>query len=184
MTKEQKRAVTQFLDKAPPEQREVAERVLSLLGYKVVWDYEEVYDIEREVYANEEARKAKAASGAYAGGRPPFGYRVVDHKLVIDEKEAEVVRLIFQYKGELCSVRAITDVLEEKGYVARNGKPFSPSTVQSIWDNERFYYGWHRYGKDGEWVKAEHEPIMPGEWTMDCYYEAMLARSQEALGVR
>ena len=34
------------------------------------------------------------------------------------------------------------------------------SSVQGIWNNERFYRGYYKYGKTGIWVKGEHEPIL------------------------
>ena len=46
------------------------------------------------------------------------------------------------------------------GYKTRGGKPFVISTVQSVWNNEMFYKGYYRYGKDGEWVKGQHEAIV------------------------
>ena len=46
------------------------------------------------------------------------------------------------------------------GVWAQNGKPFVISTVQSIWNNEKTYRGYYRYGKDGEWVEGQHEPIL------------------------
>jgi hypothetical protein len=55
---------------------------------------------------------------------------------------------------------ATVTLLNENGYKTRRGKPFVLSTVQSIWNNERTYRGEYRYGKDGEWVKGQHEPIL------------------------
>lgn len=52
------------------------------------------------------------------------------------------------------------NALNAAGYKTRNGKPFVISTVQSIWNNERTYRGEYRYGKNGEWVKGQHEPIL------------------------
>lgn len=105
-------------------------------------------------------RAAKAAKGGYSGGRPPLGYRVENGKLVINPQEAEVVRFILKRKADGCTMLSTVDALNEAGYTTRTGKKFLISTVQSIWNNERTYRGEYRYGKDGEWVKGEHEPIV------------------------
>ena len=105
-------------------------------------------------------RKIKAASGGYSGGRAPMGYKVENKKLVINEEEAEVVRFIFARKFAGETMLSTVDALNREGYKTRNGKPFVISTVQSIWNNERTYRGEYRYGKDGEWVQGEHEPLL------------------------
>src|SRR5580700_7854403 len=63
---------------------------------------------EREV-TSERIRDKIAASkkkGIWVGGTVPIGYRVQDRKLIVDEEEAETVRLIFRRYLELGSIRA------------------------------------------------------------------------------
>lgn len=105
-------------------------------------------------------RKVKASQGGYSGGRAPMGYKVQDKQLVIDQKEAEVVRFIFKHKFDGNTMIGTLNALNDAGYKTRNGKPFVISTVQSIWNNERTYRGEYRYGKSGEWVKGQHDPIL------------------------
>ncbi len=105
-------------------------------------------------------RWIKANKGGYSGGRAPMGYRIENKRLVINEAEAEIVRFIFDRKAQGMSMLSTVKALNEAGYKTRGGKPFVISTVQSIWNNERTYRGEYRYGKDGEWVKGEHEPIL------------------------
>lgn len=105
-------------------------------------------------------RKVKASQGGYSGGRAPMGYKVQDKQLVIDQKEAEVVRFIFKHKFDGNTMIGTLNALNNAGYKTRNGKPFVISTVQSIWNNERTYRGEYRYGKSGEWVPGQHEPIL------------------------
>ncbi len=105
-------------------------------------------------------RKQKAKGGGYSGGQPPMGYKVVDGQLVINEDEAPVVRFIFELKEKGYSMPKTVAALNEAGYKTRRGKPFVTSTVQSIWNNERTFRGMYRYGKDGEWVQGQHEPIL------------------------
>lgn len=105
-------------------------------------------------------RKIKASKGGYSGGRAPMGYKVIDGRLEINEEEAKVVRFIFDRKANGESMLSTVDALNKSGYKTRNGKPFVISTVQSIWNNENTYRGMYKYGKDMNWVKGIHEPIL------------------------
>lgn len=121
-----------------------------------------VAEMERENITKRTSggRKLKANTGGYSGGRAPMGYRVENKKLVINEEEAEVVRQIYRLRAEGKTMQDIMEYLNENGYKTRGGKKFLISTIQSILNNERTYRGEYRYGKDGEWVKGQHEPIL------------------------
>lgn len=56
-----------------------------------------VAEIEREniIEQTMNGRKEKARQGEWNGGPAPYGYRLQDNCLVIDEEEAETIRLIF-----------------------------------------------------------------------------------------
>lgn len=56
-----------------------------------------VAEIERENILEQtmNGRKEKARQGGWNGGPAPYGYTLKDGKLFIDEKEAEIVRLIY-----------------------------------------------------------------------------------------
>lgn len=110
-------------------------------------------------------RRVKASRGGYAGGRAPMGYKIVDHQLVINEDEAPAVRFIFQHKAAGDSMLGTVKALNDAGYKTRAGKDFVISTVQSIWNNEKTYQGYYKYGKDGQWVNGQHEPILKEEIT-------------------
>lgn len=105
-------------------------------------------------------RAVKSSKGGYSGGRAPMGYRIENGGLVIDENEAKVVRFIFDKKASGETMLGTMRALNEAGYKTRNGKDFVISTVQSIWNNERTYRGEYKYGKNGEWVRGQHEPIL------------------------
>ena len=108
-------------------------------------------------------RKIKADKGGYSGGRPPFGYKAFGHSLIIDEREAECVREIFEMSDDGMPIRKIISVLTEDGYTTRTGAEFAPSSIKAIVDNRMLYLGYYRYGKDSEWVKGVHEPILKTE---------------------
>ena len=71
---------------------------------------------EREV-TGERIRDKIAASkrkGLWVGGVVPLGYKVVDRKLMIDEAEAPIVRLIFERYCALGSLIALMRELRER----------------------------------------------------------------------
>ncbi len=105
-------------------------------------------------------RKIKAAKGGYSGGRPPYGYTPVDGKLVIVPDEAEVVQFVIHSKENGWTYQTICNELNAKGKKNRSGSKFSISTLQVIIENKPLYQGMYRYGKDGEWVQGQHEPIL------------------------
>jgi site-specific DNA recombinase len=76
---------------------------------------------EREV-TGERIRDKIAASkqkGMWMGGTVPLGYDVRDHRLVVNQKEAATVRLIFQLYIELRSVRQVRDELDHRSIVSK-----------------------------------------------------------------
>jgi site-specific DNA recombinase len=76
---------------------------------------------EREV-TGERIRDKIAASkkrGLWVGGVVPLGYKVRDHKLIVDEEEATTVRLIFSGYLDLGSLSALQRGLRERGIITR-----------------------------------------------------------------
>ena len=76
---------------------------------------------EREI-AGERIRDKIAASkakGMWMGGNVPHGYDVRDRKLIVNDAEAETVRLIFRRYAELGSVRTLTEELAGLGIVSK-----------------------------------------------------------------
>lgn len=105
-------------------------------------------------------RKVKAAQGGYSGGRAPMGYKVQDKMLVVNPEEAPTVLRVFELRESGSVMTEIVDTLNKEGFKTRNGKPFVISTVQSILNNRKTYEGYYRYGKNGEWVKGQHKPLL------------------------
>ena len=132
------------------------------------------------------AMGANAARGYWNGALPPFGYRTViaarldkkdKKKLVIDENEVEIVRLIFDLYLERCSnhgnsgVISITQELSRRGLLIR-GKPFRTATVHDILRRST-YSGTHYYNQTDsrtrrarpseEWIPIEVPAIISCE---------------------
>jgi len=72
---------------------------------------------EREVTA-ERIRDKIAASrkkGMWTGGPVPLGYHVIDRKLVVNEEEADTVRLVFERHQHAETLVALVEDLEQRG---------------------------------------------------------------------
>ena len=98
---------------------------------------------------------------------PPLGYRVANHKLVVIDSEAEIVRLIFRRYAELGSVRSLKNELDACGVKSRSrtsasgrlwgSKPFSRGTLYLTLQN-RIYRG--EIVHKGQSHPGEHMPII------------------------
>lgn len=108
-------------------------------------------------------RSMKAQCGGYAGGRAPYGYKIVSGQLVINDLEKPIVETIFEETDKNTSMLAIVGILRDKGYKTRKGQDFQVSTIKSIISNRPLYQGMYKYGKDMDWVQGVHEPILKGE---------------------
>ena len=76
---------------------------------------------EREV-TGERIRDKIAASkqkGMWMGGVPPLGYDLRDRRLVVNEAEAETVRLIFKLYLELKTLRRVREELDRRSIVSK-----------------------------------------------------------------
>lgn len=94
---------------------------------------------ERVKFGHKQAIK----NGNVLGNNRIFGYDKQDCKLTINEKEAEMVRLIFELYGTGdYSARAIEKELKNRGYLGRNGTPIAHNTITGIIQNPKYkgYY--------------------------------------------
>src|SRR6516162_8084159 len=98
-------------------------------------------------------------------GVPPLGYRVQDHKLVIVDGEAELVRAIFRRYTELGSVRLLKAEFDAQGRNSKSwtsvagrvigAKPFSRGALYLMLRN-RTYRG--EIVHKGQSHPSEHPP--------------------------
>lgn len=87
--------------------------------------------------------KQSIQKGVVLGNSRIYGYDKLDGKLVINEREAEMIRFIFeQYGSGMYAIRAIQRQLFEKGYKSRNGTAISHNTICGILNNPKYkgYY--------------------------------------------
>lgn len=87
--------------------------------------------------------KKSIENGKVLGNSRIWGYNYVDGKLSIDEKEAQMIKDIFEmYATGDYSIRDIEDVLYEKGYRNHNGNRLHHTTIGDIIQNPKYkgYY--------------------------------------------
>lgn len=115
---------------------------------------------EREVIG-ERIRDKFAASrrkGMWMGGWAPFGYRVVDRRLVVDEAEAAIVLRIFKQFSRCGAATIIARELTAEGITNRYGKPLDKGKLYKLLGN-RVYLG--EAVHKGQSYPGEHEPLIP-----------------------
>lgn len=103
------------------------------------------------------------------GGSGTYGYIKDKCKLIINDKEAYVVNIIFTlYASGNYGLRKIGEMLAEKGYYTRKGNIFSDVTLKKMISNPR-YKGWYTAGlSEVEDYKTHKKKLKPKEeWI--CY---------------
>ena len=78
----------------------------------------------------------RAMKGMWNGGIPPFGYKRVDKKLVPDEKEADIVKRIFEIYVSTGSTAETYNMLKKEGIFGRNGELFTKTSIRRMVSNE------------------------------------------------
>ncbi len=127
---------------------------------------------EREI-AGERIRDKIAASkakGMWMGGNVPLGYDVKERKLIVNQAEAETVRMIFRRYAELGSVRLLTEELAGLGIVSKRrqgaggvlagGNRFSRGALYTLLQNP-IYRG--EIAHQGKVYPGQHEAIVEAE---------------------
>jgi site-specific DNA recombinase len=99
----------------------------------------------------------RAKKGMWNGGFTPYGYMNVNRKLVAVDKEAKIIKLIFDIYLESGSLLKIYNVLKYKKMLYRKNKPFNKKTLSDILRNP-IIAGYVKY--DGKIFKGIHKPII------------------------
>jgi site-specific DNA recombinase len=107
---------------------------------------ESVLDAMSEYYSKNLAREVNkgmretALKGQHAGGTPPLGYDVdkESKKLILNEKEAIAVKLIFRMFNEGYGYNKIVRELNIQGFRTKTGKSFSKGSLGAIIRNEKY----------------------------------------------
>ena len=102
----------------------------------------------------------RAKKGMWSCGKSPFGYKREEKKLIIEPKEADIVRTIFEKFVETRSTFAIYNLLKEKQLFNRFGLPLSKTAIDSILKGI-VHAGMIEH--KGEIYQGIHEPIISRE---------------------
>ena len=128
---------------------------------------------------------AKAKSGNWCGGRV-LGYDLVPNnspeeekkgknKLKINEKEAEIVRFIFNEYSKGKGYKAITNQINKLGYKTKKGNDFSVGSIRDILTNP-VYIGEIRYNVRQNWSEKRRRNINPNPIRVKGKHEAIIDR--------
>lgn len=153
----------------------------SPIGRLVLQIMASIAEMERNTLAENVklGMKQRALEGRWNGG-VVFGYDTVKKELVINEKEAEVVQLIYHMYANGKGLRAISNHLNKAGYKTKRNRYFSINGVAQILDNVIYngkiswlkFENWdskRRKGKNPNpiLVEGKHEPIISDElWSV------------------
>jgi site-specific DNA recombinase len=107
-------------------------------------------------------RKDKVRKGNWIS-KKPYGYDIINGKLVVNEYEAQAVKAIFKLRAyDRMSLRAIADHLNNQGFTTPSGKAkkWNHNTVCKIIQND-LYIGKCTQEIDGEVIEIDmdYEPL-------------------------
>ncbi|SCK02052.1 Transposase and inactivated derivatives [uncultured Clostridium sp.] len=126
---------------------------------------------------------AKARAGEWCGGRV-LGYDLIPvenqegckrrkTKLTINEKEAEIVKLIFNEYAEGKGYKAITSKLNRLGYKTKRGNDFSIASIKDIITNP-VYIGKVRYNVRQNWSEKRRRNINSNPIVTDGIHDSII----------
>jgi len=99
----------------------------------------------------------RAQKGMWNGGGVPFGYKVVDKRLVPEEKKSQKLKQIFAIFAETGSLARTYQLLKEKQIFNDKNLTFSKAHLQSILRNP-IYTGKMRFS--GRIYQGLHQPLI------------------------
>jgi len=105
--------------------------------------------------------------GRVSGTNRIWGYKKNNGKLVIDEKEAKMVQLIYSMYTDGIGLRIIRKELTKLGHKSRSGKELTEATLSDILKNPK-YKGWFVEGKSKieNYLDGRQKDIPRKDWIM------------------
>ncbi len=105
---------------------------------------EAVLEAMAETYSRQLAQnvrrglKESAMKCASTGGTIPYGFRLENGKLAIDEETAPIVRYIFEQYASGVGKADISKELNGKGLRTKQGTEFNPNTFKRMFNNKKY----------------------------------------------
>ena len=112
-----------------------------ITGIKAILAEEYSRDLSKKINNANKRRIERARSGEVVsvyGSSKCYGYNLVNGKNIINEKQAEVVKLIYKLYLEGYGGRAIRRELTARGITNHDGKEMNEVTILNILKNERY----------------------------------------------
>lgn len=144
-------SVTQKIDTSTAAGRMMLNILMSFAQFEREMSVDRVRD---KVYSSKKR-------GLWVGGPTPYGYKVVDKKLVVDPETADCVRFIFKRYSELGSAHAVAKELTEQ-YPRRDGGEWNSRRVYTILKSV-VYMGKVAYAGTKEMFDGVHEALITEE---------------------
>ncbi len=143
-------SVTQQIDTSTPAGRMMLNILMTFAQY------------EREVIAERIRDKISASrkKGIWTGGPVPYGYKVVDRKLVVVPEQAQHVRTIFDRYSVIPSFSQIAGELNAEKVPNAQGAPWNGQSIRRVLKT-CVYAGY--LSLKGTLYKGEHEAIISQE---------------------
>lgn len=100
--------------------------VLNVLASVSQWEREAIGE------RTSAAMQHMKAQGQYTGGKPPYGFDLVDGELVENEAEQAVLVLVKKYRAKGLSLQKIAVVMADQGIRSRANKPFHYQSISKM----------------------------------------------------
>lgn len=126
---------------------------------------ESMYEAMDEYYSlnlseNVQRGKREKAERGEHNGFAPFGYKLINKQLVIDEENAKLVKMIYSMFINTENIKHICNTLNDMGIKSTRGKLWGRKTLKLILTNKT-YIGFVKNGNN--YYKGVHEPIIDNE---------------------
>jgi len=147
----------------------------SPIGRLVVQLMASISELERNTLSENVklGMRQRALEGSWNGGSL-LGYDTVKKRLVINEKEAEIVKLIYHMYAKGNGLRAISNHLNKEGCRTKRNHHFSINSIATILDNIT-YNGKISWLKVENWDTKRRKGKNPSPIVVDGKHEAIIS---------
>ena len=118
-----------------------------------------VAEMEREhISANVKMAMKQCFDNGNITARCVLGYDIINKKLVLNEKESQIVKFIFETYNKTRNYYQTAKLCNDKGYRGKKGNLFHASSIKTIIQNQ-IYCGFNNF-HDTEGKKGTHKQII------------------------